>query len=130
MLLCYTKYVWFYNIERIDEIITAEASDVFGGNFLFIGFKVGFWEWGITPMPALFGVAGASGVGCVGLEEAELVGIGTEPVVDAEAFAVGPIFRFDGYEIEVGAPMVTRCARHRGVAHDGADFADVSSRIF
>ena len=76
-------------------------------------------------MPAFFGIAGASGVGCVGLEEAELVGIGTEPVVDAEAFAVGPIFRFDGDEIEVGAPMVTRCARHRGVAHNGANFDGV-----
>ena len=80
-------------------------------------------------MPALFGVASASGVSCVGLEEAELVGIGTEPVVDAEAFAMSPIFWFDGDEIEVGAPMVTRCAWHRGVAHDRADFADVSSRI-
>ena len=63
-------------------------------------------------MPAFFGIACACGVGCVGLEEAEFVGIGTEPVVDAETFAVGPIFRFDGDEIEVGAPMVTRCARH------------------
>ena len=77
-------------------------------------------------MPAFFGVASASGVGCVGLEEAELVGIGTEPVVDAEAFAVGPIFWFDGDEVEVGAPMVTRCARHRGVAHNGANFVDVA----
>ena len=58
-------------------------------------------------MPAFFGVASASGVGSVGLEEAELVGIGTEPVVDAEAFTVGPIVRFDGDEVEVGAPMVT-----------------------
>ena len=81
-------------------------------------------------MPALFGIAGASGVGSVGLEEAEFVGIQTEPVVDAEAFAVSPVVGFDGDEVEVGAPMVTRCAWHRGVAHDGADFADVSSRIF
>ena len=77
-------------------------------------------------MPALFGIACASGVGSVGLEKPKLVGIGAEPVVDAEAFAVGPIFRFDGDEVEVGAPMVTRCARHRGVAHDGADLADVA----
>ena len=77
-------------------------------------------------MPVLFGIAGASGVGSVGLEEAELVGIGTEPVVDAEAFAMSPVVRFDGDEIEVGAPMVTRCTRHRGVAHNGADLADVA----
>ena len=77
-------------------------------------------------MPTFFGIAGASGVGCVGLEEAELVGIQAEPVVDAEAFAVGPIFWFYGDEIEVGAPMVTRCAWHRGVAHNGTDFADVA----
>ena len=28
--------------ERIDKIATAEASDVFGGNFLLIGFEIGF----------------------------------------------------------------------------------------
>ncbi len=28
--------------ERIDEITTAEACDVFGGNFLSVGFEVGF----------------------------------------------------------------------------------------
>ena len=76
-------------------------------------------------MPAFFCIASARGVGGVGLEEAELVGIGTKPVVDAEAFAMSPIFWFDGDEIEVGAPMVTRCAWHRGVAHDGADFDGV-----
>ena len=78
-------------------------------------------------MPAFFGIACASWVGSVGLEEAELVGIQTEPFVDAEAFAMGPVVRFDGDEVEVGAPMVTRCARHRGVAHDGADFFDILS---
>ena len=35
---------------------------------------------------------------------------------------MSPIVGFDGYEVEVGAPMVARCAGHRGVAHDGADF--------
>ena len=80
-------------------------------------------------MPALFGIACASGVGSVGLEESEFVGIGTEPVVDAEAFAMSPVVRFDGDEVEVGAPMVTRCARHRGVSHDRADFADVAGEL-
>ena len=80
-------------------------------------------------MPAFFCIASARGVGGVGLEEAELVGIGTKPVVDAEAFAMSPIFWFDGDEIEVGAPMVTRCARHRGVAHNGVNFVDVSRRL-
>ena len=28
--------------EGIDEIATAEASDVFGGNFLSVGFEIGF----------------------------------------------------------------------------------------
>ena len=28
--------------EGIDEIATAEACDVFGGNFLSVGFEVGF----------------------------------------------------------------------------------------
>ena len=96
----------FDDIQRIDEITTAEASDVFGGNFLSVGFEVGFGEWGIGPMPAFFGVASASGVGCVGLEEAEFMGVGAEPVVDAEAFAMSPIVGFYGYEVEVGAPMV------------------------
>ena len=73
-------------------------------------------------MPALFGVACASGVGSIGLEKPKLVGIGAEPIVDAKPFAMSPIFWFYGDEVEVGAPMVTRCARHRGVAHDGADF--------
>ena len=38
---------------------------------------------------------------------------------------MSPIVGFDGNEVEVGAPMVTRCARHRGVAHDVVYFLDV-----
>ena len=76
-------------------------------------------------MPAFLGVACASGIGSIGLEESELVGIGTEPVVDAEAFSMGPVVGFGRDEVEFGAPMVSRCARHRGETHDLSYFGCV-----
>lgn len=63
-------------VEGVDEVGAAEASDVFGGDFLLVCLEVGFREWSITPMPSFFGIACARGVGGVGLEEAEFVGVG------------------------------------------------------
>ena len=62
-------------VEGVDEVGAAEASDVFGGDFLLVCLEVGFRERGVTPMPAFFGIACARGVGGVWLEEAEFVGV-------------------------------------------------------
>ena len=75
-LLRYSEDVSLDYVEGVDEVGAAEASDVFGGDFLLVCLEVGFREWSITPMPSFFGIACARGVGGVGLEEAEFVGVG------------------------------------------------------